>query len=178
VNGEACVDGLCEPHCDAASPCPTGYSCDLTRGICNINPSPCASTAACQGGTVCVEQHCVPPCGAGEAGAACPGGQVCVNGGCIPDQAANFACTNDGQSGSTAHQCSNDGICVHHDCYTACTSGDGGSGGCAGSMVCQPVTIETGSYAVCAQPSTLGSECDPAQGKVCTAGVCVDGYCR
>src|SRR6202022_3236107 len=39
VPGFACVDGTCEPRCDASSPCPTGYQCDLTRGVCNVDLS-------------------------------------------------------------------------------------------------------------------------------------------
>jgi hypothetical protein len=179
VSGEACVDGVCEPRCSASSPCPTGYSCDLTRGVCNINLNPCSDSSACQGGTVCVEQHCVPPCATDDAGASvCPSGQVCVNGGCIPDQApTQFACTNDGQSGPTAHQCGASEVCLHHDCYTECGS-DSGLPACAAPEQCTSVTIETGTYAVCATPSTMGSDCDPAQGKACSGGtVCVDGHC-
>jgi len=178
VRGEACVDGLCEPHCNAASPCPTGYSCDLTRGVCNVNPGACTTTANCLGGTVCVEQHCVPPCSADDAGTACADGQVCVNGGCIPDQAATFGCTNDGENGQLANLCGPTSICLHHDCYTAC---GGETGACTdpSAATCKSVTIETGTYEVCGLATNLGSECDPAQGKACTEGlVCVDGYCK
>jgi hypothetical protein len=104
-----------------------------------------------------------------------------VNGGCIPDEAVSpFKCTNDGQSGAVANTCDPQSICLHHDCYAACGLGDGGSGTCASpSSVCKLVTIETGTYAVCATSSTsLGSDCDPAQGKLCSNGkVCVDGAC-
>jgi hypothetical protein len=179
VAGYACVDGLCEPRCDASSGCDTGYSCDLTRGVCNINPSPCRSSATCQGGTICIEEHCVPPCGlVGDGGASCPSGRVCVNGGCIPDQGAKFACANDGESDLLANQCPGFGaICLHHDCYAACAS-DGG--GCNDpTPVCKTVTIETGIYAVCGTATNLGSDCDPAQGKRPPGcDVCIDGYCR
>jgi hypothetical protein len=180
-SGEACVDGLCEARCSAGAPCPTGYSCDLTRGVCNINPSACTGSGAstCQGGTVCVEQHCVPPCAASDAGASCPGGQVCVNGGCIPDQAARFDCTNDGQSGVASNGCGAQELCIHHDCYTSCSliSNVVADCGDAGAM-CKQITIETGTYGVCGTSATLGSDCDPAQGKACAGGrVCVDGYC-
>jgi hypothetical protein len=40
------------------------------------------------------------------------------------------------------------------------------------------VAIETGVYAVCAAPDTLGSQCDPAQGKSCASGVCINGTCE
>jgi hypothetical protein len=173
--GAACVDGLCEPRCSAANFCPTGFSCDLTRGVCNVNPSPCTSTSGCQGGTVCVEAHCVPPCSA--SGSACPAEQQCVNGGCLPIQSpAAFACTNDGHAGAVANTCSLTSICIHHDCYATCAFD---AGVCVAPNVCKMVTTETGTYAICGLPQQLGSECDPAQGRYCSAGeVCVDGYCR
>lgn len=183
VSGSACVDGVCEPHCSATSPCPTGTQCDLTRGVCNVNPAACAGSgpSSCQGGTTCVEEHCVPPCTTTDAGATCPTGQVCVAGGCIPDQKATFACTNDGQSGQLATSCSDGSICIHHDCYPACAADGGAACGSPASMngqVCKNVTIETGTYSVCGTSTTLGSDCDPSQGNYCGAGkVCVDGYC-
>jgi hypothetical protein len=177
VAGESCVDGICLPACSASAPCPTGYACNLNLGVCDVNPAPCVGSgvSSCQGGTVCVESHCVPPCGSGSSAPACPAGQACINGGCIPDQAARFACKNDGKSGLLANDCSESSICLHHDCYPAC--GDDG-GGC-GASVCKQVTVSAGTYAVCATPSTLGSDCDPAAGASCTGGkVCVDGYCK
>jgi len=173
ASGSACVDGVCEARCDVAHPCPSGYGCDFTRGVCNLNPSACtgSGTSSCQGGATCVEEHCVPPCSTtGEGGAACPTGQVCVNGGCIPDQGATFACANDGENGN------------HHDCYPACDL-DAGGAGCGSptnnsGQVCKNVTIETGTYAVCGTSATLGSDCDPSQGTYCSSGVCIDGYCK
>lgn len=182
VSGSACVDGVCEPHCSGTSPCPTGYSCDLTRGVCNINPSSCTGSgvSSCLGGTTCVDTHCVPPCSASDAGPACPSGQVCVNGGCIPDQGASFACTNDGENGQLATTCDTNSICLHHDCYAACNADAGPtSAQCAGMQTCKSVTIETGTYSVCGTSTTLGSDCDPSQGKYCSGSkVCVDGYCE
>jgi hypothetical protein len=103
-----------------------------------------------------------------------------VNGGCIPDEGAVFTCTNDGQNGQVANSCDPTAICLHHDCYNACGQADGGSGTCADpSAVCKLVTTETGTYAVCATATNLGSDCDPAQGKGCAVGqVCIDGSCR
>ena len=188
AKGSVCVDGVCEATCNSTTPCPTGYQCDLNRGVCNVNPAPCvgSGTSTCVGGTTCVENHCVPPCApvadGGEAGAACPAGQACVNGGCLPDQKATFACANDGQSGQLATTCPLDAICLHHDCYTAC-SADAGMSACAPSAqatgtVCKNVTIENGTYSVCGETATLGSDCDPSQGKSCSGSkVCVDGYC-
>ena len=181
ATGSACVNGVCEARCSSTSPCPTGYQCDLTRGVCNVNPGACTGSGAssCQGGTTCVDGYCVPPCTVTDAGSFCPAGQACVNGGCIPDQAATFACTNDGQSGQLATTCGDGYICLHHDCYPAC-SADGGSScsGTSGTSVCKNVTIETGTYSVCGTSTTLGSDCDPSQGNYCSGGkVCVDGYC-
>jgi hypothetical protein len=103
-----------------------------------------------------------------------------VNGGCIPDQAATFACANDGDEGQLANTCAAEYICLHHDCYASCAL-DGATG--CGSMsagsnsACKNVTIETGTYAVCAAAETLGSDCDPAQGRYCATGVCINGSC-
>jgi len=175
--GEQCANGICVPSCSASVPCPTGYACNLTIGVCDVNPDPCAGSGAssCQGGAVCVESHCVPPCASAEGAPACSSGQACVNGGCIPDQRAHLDCKNDGQSGLLANQCDTSSICLHHDCYLAC---DADGGGC-GSAVCKQVTVTAGTYAVCAAPSTLGSDCDPAAGAACSdGGACVNGYCR
>ncbi len=177
VSGESCVDGICVPQCSASTPCPTGYACDFGLGVCNVNPDPCTGTgtSSCQGGAVCVESHCVPPCTGAEGGAACPSGQACVNGGCIPDQKALFSCRNDGASGQLANTCDPSSTCVHHDCYTTC---DGDGGGCAASQ-CKQVTVRAGTYAVCGTATTLGSDCDLAAGAACPSpGTCVDGYCR
>lgn len=184
AQGSACVDGICEARCDASTPCPSGYGCDFTLGVCNLNPGACtgSGTATCQGGALCVEGHCVPPCAStAEGGVACTAGQVCVNGGCIPDQGATFTCSNDGDQGQLANTCPDGETCLHHDCYTACEL-DGGSGCGSPSEVtnssCTDVTIETGTYAVCAPSGMMGSQCDPAQSKACSSGVCIDGTCH
>jgi len=180
VAGSACVDGLCEARCSSTQPCPSGYGCDFTRGVCNLNPSPCSGSGAssCQGGATCVDGHCVPPCDAtAEGGPNCAAGQVCINGGCIPDQGATFACANDGDQGQLSNTCPSSAICLHHDCYPACAL-DAASPGCSSGTTCKDVTIETGIYAVCAASGTLGSDCDPAQGKACATGVCINGSCQ
>ncbi len=183
VSGSACVDGLCEARCSATQPCPSGYGCDFTRGVCNLNPGPCSGSGAssCQGGATCVEGHCVPPCSTGgEGGASCAAGQVCVNGGCIPDQAATFTCANDGDQGQLANSCADGFTCLHHDCYPTCSL-DGGAAwqrDSISTLACTNVSIETGTYAVCAASGTLGSDCDPAQGKACATGVCINGSCQ
>jgi len=188
-SGESCVDGVCTPKCATDQPCPIGLGCDLSLGVCSLNESVCASTADCQGGTVCVEQFCVAPCDLAE-GPLCPDQELCVNGGCLPDQAASFACTNDGYTGLAANACSSGSICLHHDCYVECEI-DGGApcaapacgidGGapCATPSVCKALTTQQGTFTVCGPASALGSQCDPAVGATCDAGAdCVDGYCR
>jgi hypothetical protein len=177
VSGESCVDGICVPPCSASAPCPAGYACDFSLGVCDINPGACTGggTSSCQGSAVCVESHCVPPCSTGEGGAACPTGQVCVNGGCIPDQGAVFTCKNIGASGQLANSCDPSSVCVHHDCYTEC---DGDGGGCPAAQ-CKQVTVGANTYAICGTATTLGSDCDLAVGAACASpNVCVDGYCR
>jgi hypothetical protein len=121
------------------------------------------------------------PVVATDAGGTCPAGQVAVNGGCIPDQAAAFECKNNGNQGSLASTCDSNSICLHSDCYVAC-SVDGGACAKPGET-CKGVTIGNGSspgtYFVCATATTLGNECDLASGASCDAGkVCVDGYCK
>jgi hypothetical protein len=177
ASGESCVNGICTPHCAASNPCPIGFECDLTRGVCNLNPTPCASTTDCQGGAVCVEGYCVAPCAAADAGPACPNEELCVNGGCIPNQAAAFACKNNGYTGAVANTCDPASICLHDDCYVEC---DLDGGGCADpSTVCKEVTTAQGTFDVCAPPSELGSQCDPAAGVDCGPdSVCIDGYCK
>jgi len=104
-----------------------------------------------------------------------------VNGGCIPDQAATFAWANDGDEGQLANTCAAAFICLHHDCHGSCVL-DGATG--CGSMsagsntACKNVTVETGTYAVCAAAGTLGSDCDRAQGSYCATGVCINGSCH
>jgi hypothetical protein len=173
-NGGQCVGGSCTPSCDANKPCPTGYACDLAKGVCTDNPAPCTSSTQCTGGNVCVDEHCVAPCGAnGECGA----GLVCVDGGCTPDEKPIFICNNDGQQDN----CQQGSICVRHSCYIACDP-DAGNGSCTGAdkfNICKAVTTTTGSYSVCGSSSNLGTECDPTQNKTCANPlVCIDGYCK
>lgn len=172
---EQCVDGVCTPGCDTTHPCPTGYACDA-RGVCTGNPNPCTTSAQCTGGNVCVEGHCASPCGSG-----CGTGLVCTSGGCIPDQKPVFVCSQEGVQDA----CAKGSICLHHSCYIACSSADGGAD--AGNQcksadkfnVCKSVPTSSGTYSVCGSTSNLGTECDPTLNKSCAAGkVCIDGYCR
>jgi hypothetical protein len=185
VAGSACVDGVCTPRCSQANPfCPTGQ-CNVNRGVCTVF-SPCTGSGAstCVGGAVCVESVCVLPCANSDSGPSCPlPGEVCVNGGCIANQApTTFVCANDGQSGQSANSCGAGEICIHHDCVLGCGGDSGVTCGSPTSMngiACTSVQIETGTYSVCAAAGTMGSACDPAQGKYCGGGqVCVDGFCN
>jgi hypothetical protein len=120
----------------------------------------------------------VAPCAPDAGASACPTGQLCINGGCIPDQAARFACRNDGQLGQLATSCSPADICLHHDCYAACDP-DAGAAACSDpATLCKQVTVTAGTYLVCAASSSLGSDCDPSVGKSCASGVCIDGTCK
>jgi len=177
ASGESCVDGRCTPPCSSSAPCPTGYSCDFThaRNVCTINPNVCTGGTPCQGGAVCVEGHCVAPCASGDADAACSNGQVCVNGGCIPNERASFTCKNAGQSGPLADSCGAGSICLHGHCYIAC---DADAGSCITPSSCKQVAVTQGSFGVCAAAADLGTDCDPAAGRYCDAGPCINGYCR
>ena len=185
VPGFRCVDGVCEPPCSGSSPvgCPVGYACDTELGACSFNADPCTGSgpSTCPAGSVCVEERCVSPCVASEAGPACAlADHVCVNGGCIPDEGARFACKNDGQSALLANACTTGSVCLHHDCYVQCEATAEGGGSCANpSWVCKEVTVAAGTYAVCAPSDGLGSECDVASMIGCPAGhLCVDGICK
>jgi hypothetical protein len=179
--GNQCVDGACIPSCDASHPCPTGYGCDTTKGICTGNPTPCEGDAGgCPSGRTCVSDHCVDPCG--EAGT-CPSGSVCVSGGCVPDGRAQFVCNKDGTSAAegTEDACAPGSICLHRSCYIGCDL-EAGATACKSAdkfNVCKSVATSSGSYAVCGSTDNLGSDCDPQQGKACGTGlVCIDGFCR
>ncbi len=175
-NSEQCVQGVCTPSCSAANPCPTGYACDASKGVCSVNPMPCgAGGTSCSSTTTCVDQHCVTPCGAGNT---CSTGLICVDGGCIPDQKPQFICNADGPG----VDCAPGSLCLHHSCYIGC-SADGGASACRNAdkfNVCKSVTTSSGSYQVCGSSSNLGTECDPTQGHNCAnpSLICVDGFCR
>jgi hypothetical protein len=184
VSGYACVEGRCTAHCDQNNPCATGYACNYNLNVCNINPlvQGCSQQADCQGGTVCVESRCVAPAVDTDAGFSCPAGQVVVQGlqqslqGCLVDEAAVFACTNDGVEGSAANSCANGNLCLHHSCYTDC---GGNANTCMGTAaMCKAVTIPQGTFSVCGTATNLGSACNPQTGLACNAQTCVDGYCK
>jgi len=172
ASGETCVDGLCLPTCSGSVACPAGYACDFNRDVVQRKPAPCTSSATCTGGSVCVESHCAAPCGAVDSGAQCASGpgvrQRRVHPG--PAGAVHLLDRRDGRALSRAT-----GTCVHGDCYVACPDG----GGCSGDApVCKQVPGNKGIYAVCGTSSDLGSECNPAVGSYCSAGLCIDGYCK
>jgi hypothetical protein len=175
-SGESCVGGVCTPSCTTNANCPSGYSCDTTKGVCTGNPTPCnePDAGACPSGTTCVDQHCVPPCG--DAGA-CPAGEVCVDYGCIPDQKPQFVCNMEG----VQDMCAVGSICLHHNCYIGCNM-EAGATACQTAdrfNVCKAVTTSTGTYDVCGSSSNLGNQCDPTQGQNCAPpSICIDGYCK
>ncbi len=169
--GYQCVQGVCTPSCSAQKPCPTGYSCDIQKGVCTGNPTPCSSSSQCNG-NVCVQGHCVTPC----SGNSCGTGLVCVGGGCIPDQKPQFVCATEGMQDA----CKMGSLCLHHNCYIGCDSD--ASMPCKNAdqfNICKSVTTISGTYSVCGSSTNLGNEGDPTQGKNCNGGlICIDGYCR
>ncbi len=183
---ESCVQGVCTPSCAAGLTCPSGYACDPAgTGVCTANPTPCGTAdggAACSPGSTCVDQRCVPLCTvAADASESCTGtGMVCVDNGCIPDQKPQFVCNTEGVQDS----CASGSICLHHNCYIACTTADAGDAG-SGCLqadkfnLCKAVQTSTGTYDVCGSATNLGNQCDPTQNKSCMApAICIDGYCR
>jgi hypothetical protein len=182
---EDCVQGACVPTCSSTVACPTGYSCDLTNGVCTGNPTPCGGAdggAACTGGTTCVEQHCVPTCMTGDK---CGTGLVCVDNGCIPDQAPIFTCNVDGAEGDGGPgNCDVGSICLDHSCFISCVpaTADGGTTACSKTMFpeCKPVIEGSTTYYACGTATNLGNQCNPTQGMNCSGAdqVCIDGYCQ
>lgn len=171
-NGQVCADGACTPTCSETTPCPTGFACDLAKGVCTAPVPGCG--AGCAAGTTCVADRCVAPCGAGNA---CGERLVCVDGGCVPDQRPVFTCGGDGRGTG----CATESVCLRHSCYIACDA-DAGAEACRASdafNVCKSVATAAGSFSVCGSSANLGDECDPSQGKACAQGqICIDGFCR
>jgi hypothetical protein len=192
---EACVQGVCTPTCAGSTTCPAGYTCSTDgTAVCTGNPTPCGTAdggAACASGTTCVEQHCVPVCNADagpDSAGACSDGLVCIDHGCIPPEAPKFICQVDGVEGpgdaGAANGCAVGSICLHHNCYIACSIVDSGDAGVGCQTadnfnICKPVQTSSGTYDVCGSNTNLGSQCDPTQGKNCNSpAICIDGYCR
>ncbi len=168
------MNGACTPSCDANTPCPTGYACDTSKGVCTGNTTPCTTGTQCAGGKACVQEHCVDPCGAGGT---CGTGLKCVDDGCTPDQKPVFTCSTDGAQGS----CQAGSLCLRHSCYIGCDA-DAGATACKNAdnfNQCKPVTTSSGTYSVCGSTTNLGTDCDPTQGKTCSNSlICIDGYCK
>lgn len=184
-NGGDCIDGRCIPKC--ASSCATGYACDA-NGSCTGGLSACNSSAGtvCGTGTSCVNTRCVGTC---ATDGSCPSGEVCVAGGCVINDRPTFFCDTAGTADGTQDTCKSGSICLHHNCYIACSLGGGDAGTDGGTScatadsfnVCKAVTDATGTYDVCASSTNLGSECDPTNPTApkCASGqACIDGFCR
>jgi hypothetical protein len=169
--GLECVEGSCTPSCSSTKACPTGFSCDLGKGVCTGNPSPCKSNAQCTGGNLCVDERCVAPCGAGDT---CSQGLICVGGGCIADEKPVFVCDKEGEQGA----CSTGSVCLRHSCYIGCDPNSANA--CKTSdqfNKCKPVASSGKSYNICGSETNFGTDCGPE--KACASGlVCIDGFCR
>lgn len=170
-----CVDGRCASKCSAT--CATGYTCDDKTSACTGGTGACSVDKACASGSTCVAGRCVAPA---ATNGACPTGQVSVAGGCVVDDRPAFFCDKDGTKDGEQDVCAAGSICLHHNCYRACT----GSTDCATLKdfpVCKDVTTTAGTpKKVCGTAGSFGTECDlsAATPKPCTAGkVCLDGKC-
>ncbi len=182
-----CVDGRCAPKCSAS--CATGYTCDAETGLCTGGAAACDDATPCASGKACVAGRCVDPCatdGSCKAGLVCVGataGAAASAGGCVVDDRPIFFCDKDGTKEGTRDTCAEGSICLHHNCYIAC-SGPGDTTTCAKAdkfPVCKSVTTSSGDYDVCGSSTSLGSECDPTATppKTCSSGkVCIDGFCK
>ncbi|MBI2389618.1 MAG: hypothetical protein HYV09_08480 [Deltaproteobacteria bacterium] len=177
-SGATCVDGRCTPKCSAT--CAAGYTCDATSGLCTGGAAACSATKSCGTGSTCVTERCVDPA---ATDGSCKAGLVSVAGGCVVDDRPNFFCDKDGTKDGTQDTCAAGSICLHHNCYIACT-GAADTTTCSKAdkfPTCKSVTTSSGSHFVCGSSTSLGSECDPTSTppKTCAAGkVCIDGFCK
>ena len=116
---------------------------------------------------------CVPRCGAGRS---CEGDGICVDNGCVPRATIEVACDVEGGD----EGCEPGEICLRHACYRSCEAPNVDACEAEPSFdACKAVTTASGSYEVCADDGSLGTDCDVAMGRGCEAGeVCVDGSCR
>lgn len=194
-SGKECVDGRCVDTCSTGdgggSSCDTGYSC--VSGACIGGTSACGGSsggdagadgssdagASCSASNACVATRCVAKC---ALDASCPAGQVCVGGGCVQDDRPIFFCDASGTADGTQDVCAAGSICLHHNCYLACT-GTGDTTSCSEPAypVCKSVTTSSGQHYVCGSSTNLGSECDPTATPpiTCATGkFCIDGFCK
>jgi hypothetical protein len=183
--GTTCLDGRCVSKCSAT--CATGYTCDDKTGLCSGRDA-CGDSAPCTGGKTCLAGRCVDPCaidGSCKAGMVCAGASTTPisAGGCVVDDRPVFFCDKDGTKEGTRDTCAEGSICLHHNCYIACT-GPEDTTSCAVAdkfPLCKAVETSSGRYNVCGSATSLGSECDPTSTppKTCSAGkVCIDGFCK
>lgn len=171
---QACVDGRCTARCTNDAGCPPGFGCHDGLRVCIEVREPCAKTADCEGtSSVCVNGACVPRCGAAKS---CEAGSVCVDNGCLPRATIEIACDAEGSD----EGCGQGEICVRHACYRSCEAPDEDACEAAPSFdACKSLTTETGTYAVCADAQSLGTDCDVAMDRGCEVGsICIDGSCR
>ncbi len=173
--GHLCVDGKCVTSCGTDAQCPSGFRCRTDTGMCSLAAQPCAKTSDCGSSTlVCIQNACVPRCGA--RGACGDGSGACVSNGCIPAQKTVHECEVDGESTG----CGQGRVCLHHHCYVTCDAPN--ETACAGLVrftACKQVKAQTSRYSVCASAQNLGGECDPTLDQWCAAGKsCIDGFCR
>lgn len=176
--GSSCLDGRCVTKCSAT--CATGYTCDDKTGLCSGGAGACGASKACDAGKSCVNERCVD---VAATDGACKSGLVSVAGGCVANDQPLFFCDKDGTADGKQDTCAAGSICLHHNCYIACT-GPTDTTTCTKAdkfPICKSVTTSSGAHNVCGSSTSLGSECDPTATppKACTAGkVCIDGFCK
>jgi MYXO-CTERM domain-containing protein len=147
-----CEGGACQPKCGACRSCQTGFSCNMTSGVC--------FEAGCENKTCAAGQVCKPPgnCVDGCEGVTCPGGQECKMGSCtaipLPDGGVppttgtgGTGIVITGRAGSTG---TGGGV--------AGSTGSGGSGivGTGGTTTTPPKMIQTCKCDTAEGPGTAG----------------------
>lgn len=177
--GSTCLDGRCEPGC--AATCATGYACDSKTSLCTGVTTACDTAKPCAKGSACVAGRCVDK--AQTDGSCKNTALVSVAGGCVIDDRPVFFCDKDGTKDGTKDVCAASSICLHHNCYVACT-GTADTASCATVdkyKVCKSVTSSSGAHFVCGSNTILGSQCDYTASppvKCDLAKVCIDGFCK
>jgi len=171
----------CVPYqCSSGYDCPSGYACQ--NNYCVSGGGSCGSDFDCPSGQACgTDRQChsgdctTNGCPAGSTCTLSGGKAQCVNADAGPADSGPTQCSVDG----TQDICASGSICLHHNCYIAC-SPDAGADACKGAdklNVCKQVKAPNGTYSICGSDANNGTQCD-ATHACASPSVCIDGYCK